>query len=210
MYPGTKRKWIGLQPEVGNHLSLWYVLANNQTNRPYNFLKRAYKILQKPKHRKFKDRKYYERLIFLSFVSCQLVAKFILLRAGFSLSWSKTETKLKQDCGRWKTFSKGMVHRIISTIAVNLVWNASVAKNFSSWLRLPVCWIYERLVTKSRYWYPLLLSPSQYWPSKANSALSFYSWKKRILAATISQRSQSFLQLTLLSLYLIRLLGAIV
>ena len=114
----------------------------------------------------------------LSFVSCQLVAKFILLRAGFRLSWGKTETKLKQGCGRWKTFSKGMVHRIIATIAVNLVWNASVAKNFSSWLRLPVCWIYERLVTKSRYWYPSLLSPSQYWPSKANSALSFYSWKK--------------------------------
>ena len=128
MYPGTKRKWIGLQPEVGNHLSLWYVLANNQTNRPYNFLKRAYKILQKPKHRKFKDRKYYERLIFLSFVSCQLVAKFILLTAGFRLSWGKTETKLKQGCGRWKTFSKGMVHRIIATIALNLVWNASVAK----------------------------------------------------------------------------------
>ena len=130
MYPGTKRKWIGLQPEVGNHLSLWYGLANNQTNRPYNFLKRAYKILQKPKHRKFKDRKYYERLIFLSFVNCQLVAKFILLTAGFRLSWGKTETKLKQGCGRWKTFSKGMAHRIIATIAVNLVWNASVAKNF--------------------------------------------------------------------------------
>ena len=149
----------------------------------------------------------------LSFVSCQLVAKFILLRAGFRLSWGKTETKLKQGCGRWKTFSKGMVHRIIATIAVNLVWNASVAKNFSSWLRLPAmpgCWIYERLVTKLRHWYPLLLSPSQYRPSKANSALSFYFWKKRILAATISQRSQSFLQLTLLSLYLIRLLGAIV
>ena len=210
MYPGTKRKWIGLQPEVGNHLSLWYVLANNQTNRPYNFLKRAYKILQKPKHRKLKDRKYYERLIFLSFVSCQLVAKFILLTAGFRLSWGKTETKLKQGCGRWKTFSKGMVHRIIATIAANLVWNASVAKNFSSWLRFPGCWIYERPVTKSRHWYLLLLSPSQYWPSKANSALSFYFWKKRILAATIFQRSQSFLQLTLLSLYLIRLLGAIV
>ena len=210
MYPGTKRKWIGLQPEVGNHLSLWYELANNQTNRPYNFLKRAYKILQKPKHRKLKDRKYYERLIFLSFVSCQLVAKFILLTAGFRLSWGKTETKLKQGCGRWKTFSKGMVHRIIATIAVNLVWNASVAKNFSSWLRLPGCWIYERPVTKSRHWYLLLLSPSQYRPSKANSALSFYFWKKRILAATIFQRSQSFLQLTLLSLCLIRLLGAIV
>ena len=118
MYPGTKRKWIGLQPEVGNHLSLWYVLANNQTNRPYNFLKRAYKILQKPKHRKLKDRKYYERLIFLSFVSCQLVAKFILLTAGFRLSWGKTETKLKQGRGGWKTFSKGMVHRIIATMAV--------------------------------------------------------------------------------------------
>ena len=208
MYPGTKRKWIGLQPEVGNHLSLWYVLANNQTNRPYNLLKRAYKILQKSKHRKFKDRKYYERLIFLSFVSCQLVAKFILLRAGFSLSWSKTETKLKQDCGRWKTFSKGMVHRIISTIAVNLVWNASVAKNFSSWLRLSIVEFMND--TKSRHWYLLLLSPSQYWPSKANSALSFYFWKKRILAATIFQRSQSFLQLTIISLYLIRLLGAIV
>ena len=172
MYPGTKRKWIGLQPEVGNHLSLWYVLANNQTNRPYNFLKRAYKILQKPKHRKFKDRKYYERLIFLSFVSCQLVAKFILLTAGFRLSWGKTETKLKQGCGRWKTFSKGMVHRIIATIAANLVWNASVAKNFSSWLRLPGCWIYERPVTKSRHWYLLLLSPSQYWPSNI--------WKQRL------------------------------
>ena len=151
---------------------------------------------------------------FLSFVSCQLVAKFILLRAGFrlSVSWGKTETKLKQGCGRWKTFSKGMVHRIIATIALNLVWNASVAKNFSS-CRLPAmpcCWIYERPVTKSRHWYLLLLSPSQYRPSKANSALSFYFWKKRILAATISQRSQSFLQLTLLSLYLIRLLGAIV
>ena len=208
MYPGTKRKWIGLQPEVGNHLSLWYVLANNQTNRPYNFLKRAYKILQKPKHRKFKDRKYYERLIFLSFVSCQLVAKFILLTAGFRLSWGKTETKLKQGCGRWKTFSKGMVHRIIATIAVNLVWNASVAKNFSSWLRLSIVEFMND--TKSRHWYLLLLSPSQYWPSKANSALSFYFWKKRILAATIFQRSQSFLQLTIISLYLIRLLGAIV
>ena len=208
MYPGTKRKWIGLQPEVGNHLSLWYVLANNQTNRPYNFLKRAYKILQKPKHRKFKDRKYYERLIFLSFVSCQLVAKFILLTAGFRLSWGKTETKLKQGCGRWKTFSKGMVHRIIATIAVNLVWNASVAKNFSFWLPLPVVEFMND--TKSRHWYLLLLSPSQYWPSKANSALSFYFWKKRILAATIFQRSQSFLQLTIISLYLIRLLGAIV
>ena len=172
MYPGTKRKWIGLQPEVGNHLSLWYGLANNQTNRPYNFLKRAYKILQKPKHRKFKDRKYYERLIFLSFVNCQLVAKFILLTAGFRLSWGKTETKLKQGCSRWKTFSQGMVHRIIATIAVNLVWNTSVAKNFSSWLRLPGCWIYERPVTKSRHWYLLLLSPSQYWPSNI--------WKQRL------------------------------
>ena len=208
MYPGTKRKWIGLQPEVGNHLSLWYVLANNQTNRPYNFLKRAYKILQKPKHRKFKDRKYYERLIFLSFVSCQLVAKFILLTAGFRLSWGKTETKLKQGCDRWKTFSKGMAHRIIATIAVNLMWNASVAKNFSSWLRLSIVEFMND--TKSRHWYLLLLSPSQYWPSKANSALSFYFWKKRILAATIFQRSQSFLQLTIISLYLIRLLGAIV
>ena len=172
MYPGTKRKWIGLQPEVGNHLSLWYVLANNQTNRPYNFLKRAYKILQKPKHRKLKDRKYYERLIFLSFVSCQLVAKFILLTAGFRLSWGKTETKLKQGCSRWKTFSQGMVHQIIATIAVNLVWNTSVAKNFSSWLRLPGCWIYERPVTKWRHWYLLLLSPSQYWPSNI--------WKQRL------------------------------
>ena len=145
---------------------------------------------------------------FLSFVSCQLVAKFILLRAGFRLSWGKTETKLKQGCGRWKTFSKGMAHRIIATIAVNLVWNASVAKNFSSWLRLSIVEFMND--TKSRHWYLLLLSPSQYWPSKANSALSFYFWKKRILAATIFQRSQSFLQLTLLSLYLIRLLGAIV
>ena len=113
----------------------------------------------------------------LSFVSCQLVAKFILLRAGFRLSWGKTETKLKQGCGRWKTFSKGMVHRIIATIAVNLVWNTSVAKNFSSWLRLPGCWIYERTVTKSRHWYLLLLSPSQYRPSKANSAFPSISGK---------------------------------
>ena len=124
----------------------------------------------------------------LSFVSCQLVAKFILLRAGFrlSVSWGKTETKLKQGCGRWKTFSKGMVHRIIATIAVNLVWNASVAKNFSSWLRLPGCWIYERTVTKSRHWYLLLLSPSQYRPSKANSALSFYFWKNASLLQPFS------------------------
>ena len=30
---------------------------------------------------------------FLNFVSCQLVAKFILLTAGFRLSWRKTEKK---------------------------------------------------------------------------------------------------------------------
>ena len=53
----TKRKWIGLQPEVGNHLSLWYVPANNQTNRPYGFLRHAYKILQKPKCWKLMDEK---------------------------------------------------------------------------------------------------------------------------------------------------------
>ena len=29
--------------------------------------------------------------------------------------------KLKQGCGRWETFIENMVHRIIATIAVNLV-----------------------------------------------------------------------------------------
>ena len=111
------------------------------------------------------------RLVVLSFVSCQLVAKFILLRAGFRLSWGKTETKLKQGCGSWKTFSGGMVRRINATITVNLVWNACVAQNFLTWLCLPGYWIYERLVTISRHWYLLSLSLSHYWPSGANSAL---------------------------------------
>ena len=33
---------------------------------------------------------------------------------------AKPEKKLKQGFGRWKTFSKGMVHRIIATIVVDL------------------------------------------------------------------------------------------
>ena len=82
------------------------------------------------------------------------------------LSWSKTETKLKERCGRWKTISKGMVHQMIAPITVNLVWNACVAQNFSTWLCLPVCWIYER---SSRRWNLMSLSSS--WPSRANSAL---------------------------------------
>ena len=78
-----------------------------------------------------------------------------------------------------------MVHRIIATFAVNLVWNTCVARNFSTWLCLAGCWMYERLVTMSRHWYLMSSSLSHYWPSRANSALSFYFWKYRILAAVI-------------------------
>ena len=96
--------------------------------------------------------------------------KNLMLRNLFlsqkDLSWSKTETKLKERCGRWKTFSKGMVHGMIGPITVNLVWNACVAQNFSTWLCLPVCWIYER---SSRRWNLMSLSSSG--PSGANSAL---------------------------------------
>ena len=101
MYPGTKRKWIWLQPEVGNHLSLWYIRADNQTNRPYSFLKSVYKILQKPKHRKLKDEKYYERLIFLSFVSCLISCKIYS-------SHSRISPVLRQNRNKTETRSRRM------------------------------------------------------------------------------------------------------
>ena len=100
MYHGTRRKWIGLQPEVGNHLSLWYVLADNQTNRPYSFLKRAYKILQKPKHRKLNDEKYYEGLIFFKFcqlsISCEIHSSQSRISPVLRQNRNKTETRLWQ------------------------------------------------------------------------------------------------------------------
>ena len=176
MYPGTKRKWIGPQPEVGNHLSLWYIPADNQTNKPYSFLKNAYKILQKPKHRKLRDEKYYERLIFFKFCQLSISGEIYsshsrispVLRQNRKKNWNKVVAD-------GKLFLKAWSIEKFSTIAVNLVWNASVAKNFLTWPRLPGCWIYERLVTKSRHWYPLLLSP--YWPSRANSAIPSISGK---------------------------------
>ena len=74
----------------------------------------------------------------------------------------KTETKLKERCGRWKTISKGMVHRIIATITVNLVCGTKLF-NLTLFTRLLN---YERL---SRRWNLMSLSSS--WPSRANSAL---------------------------------------
>ena len=63
----TKRKWIVLQPEVRNHLSLWYILGDNQTNRPYSFLKHAYKIQGNTNLKKLKKEKSYEWITFLKF-----------------------------------------------------------------------------------------------------------------------------------------------
>ena len=68
----SKRKWIVLQPEVRSHLSLWYVLADDQTNRPYSFPKHAYKILGNTKFQKLKKEKSYEWFIFFISVFCQL------------------------------------------------------------------------------------------------------------------------------------------
>ena len=79
-----------------------YVLADNQTNRPYSFLKRAYKILQKPKHRKLNDEKYYEGLIFFKFcqlsISCEIYSSQSRISPVRVLrqNRNKTETRLWQ------------------------------------------------------------------------------------------------------------------
>ena len=100
---------------------------------------------------------------FLKF--CQL-SNFCQLRNLFfsqrDLSWGKTESKLKERCGRWKTISKGMVHRIIATITVTLVCGTKLF-NLTLFTRLLN---YER---SSRRWNLMSLSSS--WPSRANSAL---------------------------------------
>ena len=96
----TKRKWIVLQPEVRNHMSLWYVQAHIQTNRPYSFLKHAHKILGNIKLQKLKKKNLMNGSFSLSFVSCQLVPKFILITAGFRKSSDKTE-KETQTRLRW-------------------------------------------------------------------------------------------------------------
>ena len=113
--------------------------ANNQTNRPYGFLRHAYKILQKPKCWKLMDEKC-EWLIFFKFcqlsISCEIYSSHSRISP---LLKENRKKKLKQGCGRWETFIENMVHRIIVTIAVNLVWIACAAKNFSTWLRLLGC-----------------------------------------------------------------------
>ena len=91
-----------------------------------------------------------------------------------------------------------MVHRIIATFAVNLVWNTCVARNFSTWLCLAGCWIHERLLTISRHWY--LMSSACLIIGHLGQTPPFpsISGNNASLPRSSLQLSQSFLQLTLL------------
>ena len=103
----AKRKWIGLQPEVGNHLSLWYVL----TDCLRAFLNTLSKFCQNQNVGDLRTKK--------------------IMNSWFSST--------KVFC-RWKTFAKGMVHRIIATIAV-MTWRAMLVwqKTFQPDFDVDIC-----------------------------------------------------------------------
>ena len=138
---------------------------------------------------------------FLDFVSCQLVAKFILLTAGFRLSWwktekKKTETRLRQMGNfYWKHGSSNNCHDC-SKLGVNCLCGKKLF-NLTSFARLLNLFCCFKSVSVLAIW------------GKPRPFLLF-------LVITHPCRNHfcndlnHFSSITLLSLYLIRFLGAIV